>query len=281
MFCEDRMPWSEKMGRNRPGKTTLPSSRKRKQEDNMPTPWGNGAAKNCRNTQLPNWHTGIKWWPWTPWLWTWRTSFGVTQMEVLIELCCFLVSYVLLNKLLSFCNPLCSQLKLTPQWGTGPALKERNLLREKTWEQILTRKEWNCVSATDTALLKGRLCGFVGSWRMGAWRAKNREIFPRKVIGDPVLDWVMRRSWAGDWGQKERYNWQEQHVRRHRVLQLPSRSRSRRTVGEWEHERWRCRAVQRPHHTGPSNQTKNLEFFPMADRQTSKNISLPQVYLGC
>lgn len=168
-----------------------------------------------------------------------------------------------------------------PQRGTGPALKERNLLREKTWEQILTVQEWDCVSATDTALLKGRWYGFVGSWRMGAWRAKSRESFRRKVIDDPVLDWVMRRGWAGDRGQKERYNWQEQHVRRHRVLKLPSRSRSHRTVGEWEHKTWRCRAVQRPHHTGPSNQAKNLEVIPMADRQTSKNTSLTQVYLGC
>ena len=69
-------------------------------------------------------------------------------------------------------------------------------------------------------------------------------------------------------------------MRRHRVLKLPSRSRSHRTVGEWEHETWRCRAVQRPHHTGPSDQAKNLEVIPMADRQTSKNTSLTQVYLG-
>lgn len=196
------------MGRNSPGKMTLPSSRKRKQEDNRPTPWGNGAAKNCRNTQLPNWHTGIKWWPWTPWLGTWRTSFGVTQMEVLIELCCFLVIYVLLTSCLASVILCVLSSSSAPQWGTGPALKECNLLWEKTWERILTIQEWDCVSATDTALLKGRWCGFVGSWKMGAWRAKSRESFRRKVIDDPVLDWVMRRSWAGDRGQKERYNWQ-------------------------------------------------------------------------
>lgn len=101
------------LGRNRPGKMAPPSGRRRKEENKIPAPWRNGAAKNCRKTCLPNGHRGTEWSPWTPWLWTWRTSFGVTQIEVHIELCCFQVSYILLNKLLSFWNPLCSQLKLS------------------------------------------------------------------------------------------------------------------------------------------------------------------------
>lgn len=82
-----------------------------------------------------------------------------------------------------------------PWWGTAPALRERNLLREKARGQILTIQERHHIQATDTART-GRLRGFDGNQRLGAWGAKRRESVPRKVRADPELGrgWLRAES---------------------------------------------------------------------------------------
>lgn len=46
-----------------------------------------------------------------------------------MELCCFLVTHVPLNTLLSFCKPLFSQRKLSTMVSPSPNLKELGLIR--------------------------------------------------------------------------------------------------------------------------------------------------------
>lgn len=162
-----------------------------------------------------------------------------------------------------------------PWWGTAPALRKHNLAREKTWGQILTIQQRHHMQATDTART-GRLRGFDGNQRLGAWGAKLRESFPRKLRVAPELGQAMRRSRPGDWGQNQHYKGLEQQVGSHSVLTLPRRPRNHKTVGKLKHGVQVQSDAAAPSH-GAFSPARSLGFFPMADRPTSEHIPPTQV----